>query len=82
MIELLILLTLLTLLVYFTLRYIRDVPPVGKNAWDKLPIDFKREVHASGLRFSDFTCSTCNLAETCRSRFDFYNVDGDCLEDR
>lgn len=28
------------------------------------------------------TCSKCNLQSVCRSAFDLYNTDGDCLESK
>lgn len=28
------------------------------------------------------TCDTCDMRTTCRSAYDIYNTDGDCLEDK
>ena len=30
---------------------------------------------------SDFTCFTCSIKD-CPSRYDWYNLDGDCLENK
>lgn len=48
------------------IRYIKDVGLARK-----------------GERVEDImTCDTCQDRNTCRSRYDTYNTDGDCLEDK
>jgi hypothetical protein len=32
--------------------------------------------------FKRLTCVTCDLRKTCRSAYDLYNLDGDCLESK
>lgn len=44
------------------------------------------ETGLSGLGYptpiTRFTCFRCPEAATCRSAYDLYNTDGDCLEDK
>lgn len=40
----------------------------------------KQIVLETGIPVEKFTCYDCPLANNCRSAFDPYNTDGDCLE--
>lgn len=33
-------------------------------------------------KLEEFTCHKCSLKDTCRSAWDYYNTNGDCLEDK
>jgi len=43
--------------------------------WDKQLLDF-------GISYDEFTCAKCYVADKCRSAFDSYNTNGDCLEEK
>jgi hypothetical protein len=40
------------------------------------------ELFVSGHGEVKITCDTCDKRTTCRSAFDIYNTDGECLEDK
>lgn len=50
--------------------YRANVTPWAMRKFGRLPVA------------ADFTCGTCPAAPDCRSAFDGYNTDGDCLEEK
>jgi len=56
--------------------YVRNLELfISKKDWQSQLLDL-------GMDYDDFTCAKCWIADKCRSAFDSYNTNGDCLEEK
>lgn len=78
---------LFPILIYLVFRYIRGSgkrtpTQIGREAYWSLPLHYLIDLKRNGHKLSDFTCCDCPVVATCRSRYDTFNLDGDCLEEK
>lgn len=64
----------------FIKTFLRGKDVHADRLWNIAKPTIKQIVLETGIPVEKFTCYDCPLANNCRSAFDPYNTDGDCLE--
>lgn len=59
-----------------------DPAPEADQIFKTLRPHHKKAIKDEGLVIADFTCTNCQFVTTCRSAYDLYNTNGDCLEEK